>query len=134
MGGISLIVVERTDGLTTRKMDCQGVLASGTTYVTYEDVRVPVGNMLGKENKGFQVRSPLLPFRSRCPDASFVFHSDHHGKLRWGARRDCCASKPLCARLSGGVAQYVASLRSLRRLRSCGAPSGTRLRFRFFPD
>ncbi|GAA5904104.1 hypothetical protein JCM8208_003448 [Rhodotorula glutinis] len=55
MGGISLMVVERTEGLTTRKMDCQGVLASGTTYVTYEDVRVPVGNVLGKENKGFQI-------------------------------------------------------------------------------
>lgn len=58
MGGISLMVVERGEGLTTRKMDCQGVLASGTTYVTYEDVRVPVGNVLGKENKGFQVRPP----------------------------------------------------------------------------
>ncbi|KPV75396.1 uncharacterized protein RHOBADRAFT_43902 [Rhodotorula graminis WP1] len=55
MGGISLMVVERGEGLTTRKMDCQGVLASGTTYVTYDDVRVPVGNVLGKENKGFQI-------------------------------------------------------------------------------
>lgn len=55
MGGLSLMVVERTEGLTTRKMDCMGVLASGTTYVAYEDVKVPVGNLLGKENKGFQI-------------------------------------------------------------------------------
>ncbi|BGP24446.1 hypothetical protein JCM10295v2_003359 [Rhodotorula toruloides] len=55
MGGLSLMVVERTEGLTTRKMDCMGVLASGTTYVTYEDVKVPVGNLLGKEKKGFQI-------------------------------------------------------------------------------
>lgn len=55
MGGLSLMVVERTEGLTTRKMDCMGVLASGTTFVTYEDVKVPVGNLLGKENKGFQI-------------------------------------------------------------------------------
>lgn len=59
MGGISLMVVERTEGLTTRRMDCMGVWASGTTYVTYEDVKVPVGNLLGRENKGFQVR-PFL--------------------------------------------------------------------------
>ncbi|GAA5997895.1 uncharacterized protein JCM10292_006890 [Rhodotorula paludigena] len=55
MGGISLMVVERTEGLTTRRMDCMGVWASGTTYVTYEDVKVPVGNLLGRENKGFQI-------------------------------------------------------------------------------
>ncbi|BGP47980.1 hypothetical protein JCM10450v2_003849 [Rhodotorula kratochvilovae] len=55
MGGISLMVVERAEGLETRKMDCQGVLSSGTTYVTYEDVKVPVGNLLGRENKGFQI-------------------------------------------------------------------------------
>ena len=55
MGGISLVVVERTEGLATRQMDCMGVWASGTTYVTYEDVRVPVENVLGRENKGFPV-------------------------------------------------------------------------------
>lgn len=55
MGGISLVVVERTEGLSTRQMDCMGVWASGTTYVTYEDVRVPVENVLGRENKGFPV-------------------------------------------------------------------------------
>ncbi|GAA6027308.1 hypothetical protein JCM8097_002579 [Rhodosporidiobolus ruineniae] len=55
MGGISLVVVERTEGVTTRRMDCMGVWASGTTYVALEDVEVPVGNLLGKENKGFQL-------------------------------------------------------------------------------
>ncbi|GAA5935702.1 hypothetical protein JCM10213_003665 [Rhodosporidiobolus nylandii] len=55
MGGISLVVVERTEGLQTRRMDCQGVWASGTTFVTYEDVKVPMGNLLGKENKGFKI-------------------------------------------------------------------------------
>jgi alkylation response protein AidB-like acyl-CoA dehydrogenase len=60
MGGISLIVVERTEGVSTRKMDCQGVWASGTSYVTLEDVKVPIGNLLGKENKGFPVRCSAL--------------------------------------------------------------------------
>jgi hypothetical protein len=34
-------------------MDCSGVWASGTTYITFEDVKVPVENVIGKENKVF---------------------------------------------------------------------------------
>ncbi|GAA5878916.1 hypothetical protein JCM16303_007228 [Sporobolomyces ruberrimus] len=56
MGGISLIIVERQHGgLKTRKMECMGVLSSGTSWVDFEDVKVPVENLLGKENKGFQL-------------------------------------------------------------------------------
>mmetsp|Transcript_66954 Transcript_66954/g.151243 ORF Transcript_66954/g.151243 Transcript_66954/m.151243 type:complete len:453 (-) Transcript_66954:121-1479(-) len=55
MGGISLLLVERgMPGLTTRKMKCSGVWSSGTTYITFDDVKVPKANLLGKENKGFQ--------------------------------------------------------------------------------
>lgn len=56
MGGISVLLIERSfGGVSTRKMDCQGVWSSGTTYVTFEDVKVPVENLIGKENKGFSV-------------------------------------------------------------------------------
>ena len=55
MGGISLLLIERTEGVSTRRMDCQGVWSSGTTYITFEDVKVPVENLLGKKNKGFNV-------------------------------------------------------------------------------
>jgi len=55
MGGISLLLIERSfPGVTTRQMKCSGVWPSGTTYVTFEDVRVPVENIIGKENKGFK--------------------------------------------------------------------------------
>jgi len=55
MGGISLLLVERDmPGLTTKKMKCSGVWSSGTTYITFEDVKVPKGNLLGKENSGFK--------------------------------------------------------------------------------
>jgi len=53
-GGVSLIVVERTKGVTTREMDCTGVWGSGTTYITFEDVLVPVENLIGKEGEGFK--------------------------------------------------------------------------------
>lgn len=56
MNGVSLLLIERSaGGVSTRKMDCQGVWSSGTTYVTFEDVKVPVENVIGKVNQGFKV-------------------------------------------------------------------------------
>ncbi|KAF7562525.1 hypothetical protein G7046_g1599 [Stylonectria norvegica] len=55
MNGVSLLLIERGEGVSTRRMDCQGVWSSGTTYITFEDVKVPVENLLGKENQGFRV-------------------------------------------------------------------------------
>ncbi|KAJ3157271.1 hypothetical protein HDU89_002683 [Geranomyces variabilis] len=55
MNGVSLLLVERSmPGVTTRQMPCMGVWASGTSYITFEDVKVPVENIIGKENKGFK--------------------------------------------------------------------------------
>ncbi|QQK39761.1 Acyl-CoA dehydrogenase, putative [Penicillium digitatum] len=56
MNGLSVLLIEReAGGVSTRRMDCQGVWASGTTYITFEDVKVPVENLIGKENQGFKV-------------------------------------------------------------------------------
>merc|ERR1711939_242479 len=45
MNGVSVLLIERSmGGVSTRRMDCQGVWSSGTTYVTFEDVKVPVEN------------------------------------------------------------------------------------------
>ncbi|SPO07604.1 probable acyl-CoA dehydrogenase [Cephalotrichum gorgonifer] len=56
MNGVSLLLIERSmGGVSTRRMDCQGVWSSGTTYITFEDVKVPVENLIGKENQGFKV-------------------------------------------------------------------------------
>jgi alkylation response protein AidB-like acyl-CoA dehydrogenase len=41
-------------GINTRQMKCSGVWPSGTTYITFEDVRVPVENLIGLENHGFK--------------------------------------------------------------------------------
>ncbi len=54
MNGVSLLLIERGEGVSTRRMDCQGVWSSGTTYITFEDVKVPVENLLGKKDRGFQ--------------------------------------------------------------------------------
>eukprot|EP01117_Protostelium_nocturnum_P001016 TRINITY_DN11339_c0_g1_i1.p1 TRINITY_DN11339_c0_g1~~TRINITY_DN11339_c0_g1_i1.p1 ORF type:complete len:567 (-),score=223.66 TRINITY_DN11339_c0_g1_i1:63-1739(-) len=55
MGGISMLLLEKgMPGITTRQMKCSGVWPSGTTYITFEDVKVPVENLIGKENEGFK--------------------------------------------------------------------------------
>ncbi|UQE74505.1 acyl-CoA dehydrogenase family protein [Gordonia sp. PP30] len=53
--GVSLLVVEKgTPGFTvSRKLDKMGWLSSDTAELSYEDVRVPVENLVGAENSGF---------------------------------------------------------------------------------
>lgn len=56
MNGISMLLLEKTmPGIQVRKIETQGMRTSGSTYITFEDVKVPVGNLIGKENKGFRV-------------------------------------------------------------------------------
>ena len=67
MGGISLLVIEKTmPGVECKRMDCMGVWASGTTYVTFDEVKVPVANLIGNENSGFK----------------YIMHNFNHE--RWG--------------------------------------------------
>ncbi|NGY63976.1 acyl-CoA dehydrogenase [Lentzea sp. NEAU-D13] len=49
--GISLLVVE--DGFTRRKLDKMGWHCSDTAELHFDDVRVPVANLVGEENQGF---------------------------------------------------------------------------------
>lgn len=52
--GISLIVVEDgTPGFTRRKLNKMGMHSQDTAELFFEDCRVPVGNLLGEEGKGF---------------------------------------------------------------------------------
>jgi len=54
MAGVSLLLVEKTmPGIKTTQMKCSGVWPSGTTYIIFEDVLVPVENLIGEENMGF---------------------------------------------------------------------------------
>ncbi len=55
-GGISLLIIERgTPGFTvSRKLEKMGWWASDTAELSFDDCKVPVGNLLGEENKGFQ--------------------------------------------------------------------------------
>ncbi|KAI8345337.1 acyl-CoA dehydrogenase/oxidase [Blakeslea trispora] len=55
MGGVSLLLVERSmPGVNARYMDVQGMWGSGTSYITFEDVKVPKHHIIGKVNHGFK--------------------------------------------------------------------------------
>jgi len=55
MNGLTLLLIERKlEGVTVKRMDCQGAKSSGTAYIVFEDVKVPVENRIGKEGKGFK--------------------------------------------------------------------------------
>lgn len=53
-GGLSLIVVEAdTPGFSRSKLKKMGWHSSDTAELTFQDVRVPLGNLVGGENEGF---------------------------------------------------------------------------------
>lgn len=55
MGGISFLLIEKEfAGVKVKPMLMQGVWSSGTSYITFEDVKVPVENLIGEENQGFK--------------------------------------------------------------------------------
>ena len=52
-GGVSLVLVERSrGGVSTERIRCMGAWASGTAFVHFNKVRVPVENLIGREGKG----------------------------------------------------------------------------------
>ncbi len=52
-GGISFLIIENGEGVTTSKIEKMGWHASDTGLIGFEDVFVPDENLLGGENRGF---------------------------------------------------------------------------------
>ena len=51
--GVSLLFIERSEGVNTSLISTSYSPAAGTAFITFDNVKVPVGNLLGKENDGF---------------------------------------------------------------------------------
>ena len=65
MGGISLLLIEKTmPGVECKRMDCMGVWASGTSFITFDDVKVPVRESHRRGEPGLQVRHAQLQPRA----------------------------------------------------------------------
>jgi len=56
IGGISLLIIPlNAPGVTRRRIHNSGLNASGSTYIGFSDVKVPVDNLIGRENEGFKI-------------------------------------------------------------------------------
>lgn len=53
--GLSVILIERGPGVETKAIKTSYSPAAGTTFITFDNVKVPVENLLGVENKGIHV-------------------------------------------------------------------------------
>ena len=52
--GISFLIVDRSEGVTSAKLEKLGWHASDTATIAFEDVFVPAENLLGAEHEGFK--------------------------------------------------------------------------------
>ncbi|OAA33455.1 Acyl-CoA dehydrogenase/oxidase [Moelleriella libera RCEF 2490] len=53
--GLSVVLIERGEGVETKPIKTSYSPAAGTSYVTFDNVKVPVENLLGEEDKGIHV-------------------------------------------------------------------------------
>jgi len=53
--GLSVILIERGEGVETSAIKTSYSAAAGTTFITFDSVKVPVENLLGEEDKGIHV-------------------------------------------------------------------------------
>ncbi|KAJ9627578.1 uncharacterized protein PV06_05917 [Exophiala oligosperma] len=53
--GISVIIVPRDDNVETKRIKTSYSTAAGTAFIQFENVKVPVNHLLGKEDNGFIV-------------------------------------------------------------------------------
>lgn len=53
--GFSVLLIPRGEGVETTPIKTSYSTAAGTAFVQFENVKVPVQNLLGEEHKGFVV-------------------------------------------------------------------------------
>ncbi|GAA6005841.1 hypothetical protein JCM11491_004030 [Sporobolomyces phaffii] len=53
--GLSMLLIPRGEGVETKQIKTSYSTTAGTAYVTFDNVKVPVENLLGKEGKGIFV-------------------------------------------------------------------------------
>jgi alkylation response protein AidB-like acyl-CoA dehydrogenase len=88
--GISMLLIPRSAGLRTRPVPVITGPLAATTYVTFEDVKVPVEYLIGREGQGF--RQTMLNFNhERLWMAFQAIRGSRvalHDALQWALKRE----------------------------------------------
>lgn len=53
-GALTLMIIPRSKGLTTRHMTMSGSTTAGTAFIDLDDVQVPIDMVVGERGKGFK--------------------------------------------------------------------------------
>ena len=101
--GFTVILVERGPGVETKPIKTSYSATAGTAYITFDNVRVPVGNTLGEEGGGIFVILRYLMVTSAFVDTDLRGMHSNFNHERWVM---CCAS----ARSQRGVSEFQQSL------------------------
>lgn len=56
--GLSVLLIERGEGVETKPIKTSYSASAGTTFITFDNVKVPVNNLMGKEHKGIYTILP----------------------------------------------------------------------------
>ena len=87
--GLSVILVERGSGVETKPIKTSYSATAGTAYITFDNVRVPIGNTLGEEGGGIFVilkyfssfESLREPWTLRGLSSNFIHEHSQASKL-----------------------------------------------------
>lgn len=52
--GMTMLLIPKSKGVSVRHMKMSGSASAGTAFVDFDDVLVPVGNVVGEVGKGFK--------------------------------------------------------------------------------
>lgn len=52
--GMTMLLIPKGQGLSVRHMKMSGSSSAGTAFVDFDDVLVPVGNVVGEVGQGFK--------------------------------------------------------------------------------
>ena len=91
LGGISLLMIERDrPGFERTKLKKMGWWASDTAALYFDDVRVPMANLIGEENQGFKaimhnfnyerlgMSASALGYAQTCLDEATAYAKERH--------------------------------------------------------
>lgn len=116
--GISMLLIPRSEGVKTRPVPVIAGPLAATTYLTFEDVKVPVEYLIGKEGHGF--RQTMVNFNHERLWIAFQClrgcRTAMHDAFQWALKREAFDKKlieqPVVRNKFGNMGRQVEALQA----------------------